>query len=116
MEENKLLKKSIVLILIIFFIGVSICPLVENVQSCDCYPPCWPELGGKLGNNNWYVSTVNVFFIGSCDQVNYRINGGSWSIYTASFELIDEGINLLEWTCDGNISDIYSVEIKIDTI
>jgi hypothetical protein len=115
MQKN-IVKKGLIIAVIFPFIGSTFITIgIENVQSCGCNdPPCWPELVGKMGNNNWYVSIVYVGFNGSVDQVNYRINGGSWFIYTAPFALIDEGIHLLEWTCD-NISDIYSMEIKIDT-
>jgi len=109
-------------------IGVSICAVVllilgslsnvvgiERVQSCGCDdPPCWPELKGTMGNNNWYVSSVDVLWNGSYNGIAYRIDGGSWQTYTAEFSLTTEGIHLLEWACDFNMSNIYSVEIKID--
>jgi hypothetical protein len=110
-------------------IGVSICAVVllilgslsnvvgiENVKSCNCCdPPCWPELSGTMGDNDWYVSSVGVWFNGSSSRIDYRIDGGNWTVYTAPFALTTEGRHLLEWMCDGNISDIYSIEIKIDT-
>ena len=109
-------------------IGVSICAVVllvlgslsnvggiENVKSCDCGdPPCWPEFKGGMGDNNWYVTQVMVSFNGTYNYVNYRINGGIWTEYINPFVLFYDGIYLLEWVCDSNMSDIYSVEIKID--
>ncbi|MBN1860498.1 MAG: hypothetical protein JW840_03455 [Candidatus Thermoplasmatota archaeon] len=91
------------------------CLRVETVQGCDCgNPPCWVELSGAMGNNNWYVSDVHVGFNGSFNQICYRLNGGSWQTYTAPFTITIEGIILFEWKCDYNSSDIYSIEIKID--
>jgi len=109
-------------------IGVSICAVVllvlgslsnvvgiENAQSCGCGdPPCWPVLSGTMGDNNWYVSSVSVWFNGSYNGIAYRIDGGSWQTYTEEFSISTDGIHLLEWACDFNISNIYSVEIKID--
>jgi len=109
-------------------VGVSICAVVllvlgsltnvvgiENVNSCNCSdPPCWPELSGTMGDNNWYVSSVKVTFNGTTNNTYYRINGSNWIKYTEPFELIPQGINLLEWTCDSNTSNISSLEIKID--
>jgi hypothetical protein len=68
-----------------------------------------------MGEDNWYVSYVTVTFKGTINSTFYRINGGNWIQYSEPFELISQGIHLLEWTCDSNLSDIYSVEIKIDT-
>jgi len=112
-----MLGKSMVVILITLFIGVTVSPLIENVQSCDCGdPPCCPELSGTMGENNWYVSFVTVTFNGTFNYIHYRIDGNDWINYTVPFQLDRQGIHLLEWTCDANMSNIYSVEIKIDTI
>jgi hypothetical protein len=90
---------------------------IENVQSCNCGdPPCWPEISGTMGDNNWYVSDVVITFNGTLNYTYYRINGGNWTEYKTPFTLWMNGIHLLEWTCDSNISNIYSVKIKIDTI
>jgi len=119
--ESKMDKKPL--------IGVSICAVVllvlgslsivvgsESVQTCDCGdPPCWPVISGTMGDNNWYVSSVTIVFTG--DPVNYviyRIDGGSWAVYTAPTGLITDGIHVLEWACDSNMSNISSMEIKID--
>ncbi len=109
-------------------IGVSICAVVilvlaslsnvvgnESTESCGCDPPCWPELSGKMGENNWYISTVKVTFNGTLNEIYYRINGSNWIVYSIPFTLNSQGSNLLEWACDSNLSDIYSTEIKIDT-
>jgi hypothetical protein len=86
-----------------------------NSQSCDCGdPPCWPELSGRMGENNWYVSYVTVTFNDSFYHISYRINGSNWINYTKPFTLKTQGIHLLEWTCDSNMSNISSLEIKID--
>ena len=104
--------KTLAFGIVVLFIGVT-----KNVQGCDCDdPPCWPELSGEMGDNNWYVSfVVFVTFNGTFDCIYYRINGNDWINYTAPFKLIQDGIHLLEWTCDCNMSNIYSKEIKKDS-
>jgi len=89
---------------------------IENVQGCDCGdPPCWPEISGIMGDNNWYVGFfTTVTFNGTFNYVYYRIDGSNWINYTGPFTLRTEGIHLLEWTCDSNMSNISSLEIKID--
>lgn len=110
-----MLRKSVEAILFALFIGIPACSLIENIQSCDYgNPPCWPELTGTMGDNNWYVSNVGVTFNGTYNYIYYRINGWDWVNYTMPFSLKTQGIHLLEWTCDSNMSNIYSMEIKID--
>jgi len=73
----------------------------------------YPVLTGTLGDNGWYVSSVGVIFVGPSQKIDYRIDGSSWITYTAWFALTTEGIHVLEWTCDSNMS-VYSLTIKID--
>ena len=116
MEENKTHTKSIAAIVLVLFAGI-LSPLVENGPSCDCgNPSCWPELSGTMGENNWYVSHVTVTFKGTINSTFYRRNGGNWIHYTEPFEIISQGIHLLEWTCDSNMSNISSIEIKTDWV
>jgi len=90
---------------------------IESSQGCGCRdPPCWPELSGTMGENNWYVSDVQITFNGSLNNTFYRINGGNWTEYNTPFTLWMNGIHLLEWICDSNMSNVHSIEIKIDTI
>ena len=76
----------------------------------------YPEFDGKLGENGWYVSSVLVTFAGSVNETYYRINETYWTKYTVPFTLSAQGIHLLEWTCDANKSEIYSVNLKIDSV
>jgi len=103
--------KLLVIIVIIIFLGT----IVQPIETADKYlcndPPSWPKLSGTIGDNNWYTSNVSVTFNGT---INYRIDGGNWIAYTVPFILTKNGVHLLEWTCDGNTSNVYSVIIKID--
>lgn len=107
--------KLITAIVVVLIIGINIFPLIDTVKSCSCSdPPCWPEFSGTMGDNNWYVSNVVVTFNGSGNRTCYRIDGGDWIVYVVPFVLNADGIHFFEWTCDYNMSDIYSLEIKID--
>jgi hypothetical protein len=115
MQKDTLIVVSLCAVILLVLGSLSNCLRVETVQGCDCDdPPCWVELSGVMGNNNWYVSDVYVGFNGSFYEINYRIDGGSWQTYTAPFSLTTEGIHLFEWYCDDNMSNIGSIEIKID--
>jgi hypothetical protein len=106
---------STVSVILLVLGSLSNCLRVETVQGCDCGdPPCWPELSGTMGDNNWYVSSVFVGFNGSFYKINYRIDGGGWQTYTAPFGITNDGLHLFEWYCDDNMSNIGSIEIKID--
>jgi hypothetical protein len=81
------------------------------------------SLAGTLGENNWYVSDVQVNLSGSdkvseLDKVEYSLdNSQTWQVYTEPSILLSEGINyLLYYSTDqaGNIEETKSVEIKID--
>jgi len=115
MKKNPLIGVSAIAVVLLVLGSLTNVVGIENVNSCNCSdPPCWPELSGKMGENNWYVSTVKVTFNGTLNNTYYRINGSNWIKYTEPFELIPQGIHLLEWTCDSNMSNISSLEIKID--
>src|SRR4030042_5078308 len=113
MDKKPLIVGSILAVVLLVLGSLSYVVRSESVQTCDCGdPPCWQVLGGIMGDNNWYVSSVNIGFTGS-PMVHYRINGGTWQTYSAPLALTFDGIHLLEWTCE-NSSEIYSIEIKID--
>ena len=116
MDKRPLIVVSLCAVVLLVLGSLSNCLRVETVQGCDCGdPPCWPVLGGTMGDNDWYVSSVNIGFTGGpVIQVQYRIDGGTWQTYSAPFMLTFDGKHLLEWTCDSNMSEIYSIEIKID--
>jgi hypothetical protein len=117
MDKRPLIGICLCAVVLLVLGSLSNCLRVEAVQGCDCSdPPCWPELSGTMGQNNWYISSVFVGFNGSFYEINYRIDGGGWQTYTAPFGITNDGVHLLEWYCDDNMSNIGSIEIKIDKI
>jgi hypothetical protein len=115
MDKKPLIGVSILAVVLLVMSSLSNVVGSENTESCGCGdPPCWPELSGEMGWNNWYVTKVKVTFNGIVDELLYRINVSNWIDYTEPFIMKTEGIHLLEWTCDSNMSNISSLEIKID--
>lgn len=87
------------------------------VTECYLNPPT-PD-----GKNGWYVSNVIVTLNATDPEgdaiayTKYRIDYGSWLTYTAPFTISD-GIHIIQfYSADihGNVEDIKSISIKIDT-
>jgi len=81
-----------------------------------------PKLTGDEGNNDWYVSGVEVELISTdaASGVNvtfYRVDEGGWKEYTNPFTVSDDGeCTVYYYSIDkaGNEEDEKSVEFKID--
>jgi len=115
MDKKPLIGVSILAVVLLVLGSMSNVVGIESPQSCNCCdPPCWPELLGTMGWDNWYTTQVIVTFNGTYDELFYRINGSNWTSYIEPFKMKIQGIHLLEWTCDSNMSNISSLEIKID--
>ena len=115
MDKKPLIVVSICAVVLLVLASLSNVVGVESVNNCNCNdPPCWPDLSGTMGENNWYISVVKVMFNGTLNEICYRINGTDWINYSEPFTLKTQGIHTLEWACDSNTSNISSLEIKID--
>jgi len=81
---------------------------------------CYPVLDGIMGENGWYVSCVNISFVISepLDALYYKIDGGSWQIYTAPviITICDDGGHTFMWyyIYQGNESAQMNIVFKID--
>ncbi|UUZ85205.1 hypothetical protein LJK88_17495 [Paenibacillus sp. P26] len=75
------------------------------------------------GRNGWYVHPVRVGIISSSElsagsRIEYRLNEGSWAVYTSPFMVDSDGINTLEYrSTDGNgiAGTVQSVTVKLDS-
>ena len=121
------MKKLLVVGVIVLFLGVAIAPSTGNIVSFDddTTPPVTtvtldpPE---PDGDNGWYVSDVEVTLYATDDLsgVNttyYRINNGTWEMYTEPFILESDGYYMIEYySVDnaGNEEEVKSAEIKMD--
>jgi len=79
----------------------------------------YPELIGTMGENGWFNSAVTVTFAGngSSNHSYYDLDEGSWTEYTAPYQVGTDGKHFLHWFWvddQGNSSDVYWVGFKID--
>jgi len=95
-------------------------PLVEPLDNS---PPITAyTLSGTMGNGGWYISNVEVTLDATdaetgVEGTKYKVDDGSWEIYTSPFNLNTDGIHkLYYYSTDkgGNEEDVRSCTIKID--
>ena len=118
--------KVLVISIIFLFIGMSINLSRGNITFYDdTTPPVTtytldpPEPDGL---NSWYISEVNITLnatddLSGVNETYYKIDNGTWNIYSESFIIKIDGYHVLEfYSVDnaGNIEDLKSVEFKID--
>lgn len=95
--------------------------------SMDCkidrtIPTTSSDLSGTLGTDSWYVSSVTITLTPSdsysgMNYTMYRIDGGSWQMYSGAFSVSTDGLHTVDFKCTdfaGNIETTKSVNFKID--
>ena len=95
-----------------------------DLVLAEALPETTASLDGTLGGGGWYVSDVTVTLEatggdGGVDYTNYSIDGGSWTTYTAPFDVSGEGVTTVEFfsvDMAGNEEDVKSVDVMIDTV
>jgi hypothetical protein len=100
----------------------------EAVQSCsvkvDRTVPCSSaSIQGSDGVDGWYVSTVLVNIsssdnVSQVDSISYRLDSGSWVVYSESIPVVGVGSHLIEFYSQdiaGNIESVKQIEFRIDT-
>ena len=122
--NNFLLSKSLTTGIVFLLIVISIIPTSTSFSSFDDTTPPITTISfdGTLGNNNWYVSNVNVTLYAVDDnsgvkETFYKINDGEWQLYTEIFNVSNEGINnVYYYSVDnaGNTENTIFTELKID--
>ena len=98
--------------------------LYGDLVLAEAVPETNAILDGTLGGGGWYVSDVTVTLDatggdGGVDYTNYSVDGGSWTTYTAPFDVSGEGVTTVEFfsvDMAGNEEDIKSVDVMIDTV
>ncbi len=99
---------------------------VTVVAKLDETPPettC--TISGTIGENNWYVSNVQVTLTAVDDysgvkNIYYKLDGGGQTTYTSSIAVSDNGVHTVEYWSDDNIGNTEmphgSESFKIDTV
>jgi len=78
---------------------------------------------GTIGDNNWYTSEVNVSLASSDSASNvestmYRVNQGSWRVYSGAVPLTADGVYSIDYysqDVSGNQEQMRTANVKVDT-
>ena len=123
MNRNpKVLYKTLVVAIIVLFVGASIIPLagslsiqkfstIGNANKSSISLITIKVYGETV--NDWYISDVGFNFTYESEditEIKYKIDSGDWKNYSESFNLTDDGKNIwLEWCAvnnEDNTSDV----------
>lgn len=90
----------------------------------DSLPPVTiSAVTGTSGLGSWYVSTAMVTLTAidattGLKSTNYRVDGGSWQLYTGQFPVTGDGRHVVEfYSTDnaGNVETTGSIPVEVDT-
>jgi hypothetical protein len=92
-------------------------PIADSVS-----PVTESTLTGTLGENNWYVSQVNLTFAATDDlsgvsSIHYRLDGDNWKTYSTTIHLTIDGTHRIDFYATdnyGNDEDVQTVTVKVD--
>jgi len=123
-------KKTLVLGIIVLFIGMSnlsiagnlslekqalhkFIPFAQSTDGSSGISLITIKVNGEMGLNDWYVSDVGFNFTYESDdiaEIYFQIDGGPEQTYTEPFNLTEDGEDIwLEWRAvdhEGNYSDV----------
>jgi hypothetical protein len=117
------LYKTLVIVIIVLFVGASVIPLVGSlsIQKSSAYGNTGNsdislitiKVDGEIGLNDWFVDTVFLNFTEESDdiaEIIYCINGGAYQTYFDPIYITEDGEDImLEWQAidyGGNYSDV----------
>jgi hypothetical protein len=89
----------------------------------DSTPPTTTiSFTGTLGENSWYIGPVTITLTATDDMTGvdytmYKLDSGSWNIYTIPFTVSDDRIHTIEYYSvdnSGNTESVKSADFKID--
>lgn len=87
------------------------------------HPLTTVELEGTLGENEWYVSEINVTFTASdnsrVERTEYSFDASSWTICDGKLRYSDEGSRTLYFRSvdiGGNVEPVKTATLKVDTV
>jgi hypothetical protein len=98
-------------------------PLQVLSIKLDRTPPSsWTNVYGKMGENGWYTSNVNIELdsvdeLSGPGEIRYSLNLGAWKEYSGEILTLGEGANILEYysiDLAGNPELLNTLIIKID--
>src|SRR2546427_689915 len=98
--------------------------LVYASTGPDTIPPSTGiQMTGTLGNGGWFRSSVRITLVPTDDvsvrNTTYRIDGGPWRVYSAPFDVTEDGNHTVEdYSTDdaGNSETIRTASLRIDSL
>jgi hypothetical protein len=80
------------------------------------------SVSGTVGANGWYISSVSVTLNasdrdGGISEIFYRLDGGSWTVYSGPF-VVGDGRRVLDYYAtdrSGNLEPAHSKTLSIDS-
>ena len=135
MDKTYFIKKILVLLITVLFVGISTLAIAENIktgknasfentktnfQMTSNKGAPIPFFSGTMGNNNWYISEVRIMFQynpSDVAEIYYKMGGGNWIKYTGQFTISQDGSYYMPWYWvdkNGTRWNEPALEFKID--
>jgi hypothetical protein len=86
-------------------------------------PTTTATVSGTAGSSGWHLSSTSVTLSatggrGGVDYTEYRLDGGSWTTYTAAIAITADGVHTLEFRSVDNAAQVEAIQtltVSIDT-
>lgn len=85
-----------------------------------------PQTGAVIGGtpcNGWYTASVTASLdavdeVSGISSITYRVNGGSWAVYTNPLNFSTDGTWFVEWNAADNAGNavLMNVTVRLDTV
>jgi len=89
-----------------------------NVSIDSTFPALSYSLSGTVGNNNWYVSNVDVTLNAADEhgisEIKYRIDDGAWQDYTTQFTISTDGLHTVQFYAIDNAGNNNSTSFSVN--
>ena len=89
-----------------------------NVSIDSTFPALSYSLSGTAGNNNWYVSNVDVTLNAADEhgisEIKYRIDDGAWQDYTTQFTISTDGLHTVQFYAIDNAGNNNSTSFNVN--
>ena len=124
--KGNMFRKGLAVVIIVFFIGMSITPSSGNMMSSDdTIPPVTTHILDPPepdGLNGWYISDVTITLeaydeMSGVNTTYYSVNSEPWEIYNEPFILSEDGLQyLVYFSVDnaGNMEFPKLAHLKMD--
>ncbi len=122
MITSNIIKKGLVLGAIFLFLSTALCTAIGTSiikEPLGLGDAPIPIIEGVMGENNWYVSDVDISFSydpKDVEEIQYYLNG-AWHIFTGPFRVDIDGTHNIQWfwiDADGKNHDGNPIFFRLD--